>query len=98
MEKRLFLLVFVAFLAACEKMNESLVASQVRARVEKYRSEREAEHRQKLLDLASKNVDSLLLNEARQKLLDSLHQTRPFRPVAPPPIPALDSGKAKPLF
>lgn len=83
---------------ACTGENAQLIAEQVAARVQKYRAEQTAEHQQKLLELASKNVDSLLLNEARQRLLDSLHQSRPFRPVADPPISPLDSGKARPLF
>ena len=84
--------------AACQPDRAELVENQVAARVAKYRAERDFEARQKLLDEASHLVDSMLLDEARRNLLDSLNHLRPFKPFKPPRIPALDSGAVKPLF
>lgn len=102
--KKLFLnpkiwLAACLFLAtACQPDRAELVENQVAARVEKYRAQRDFEARQKLLDEASRLVDSTLLDEARRNLQDSLNHLRPFKPFKPPRIPALDSGAVKPLF
>lgn len=83
---------------ACQPDRTELVEHQVAVRVEKYREQRDLMARQKLLDEASRLVDSTLLEEARRNLQDSLNHLRPFKPFKPQPIPALDSGAVKPLF
>lgn len=88
----------VVFLVDCQTDKSELIAEQVAERVKKYRADQIAERQQKLLDEASKSVDSLLLNEARDKLLDSLGNVRPIKPPKPEKIPPIDTAVVKPLF
>ena len=85
-------------IVSCDKENSKTIQTQVAERVSKYRASQIAEHQQKLLDEASKKVDSFLLNEAREKLLDSLGNLRPIKPGKPEAIPPIDSAVVKPLF
>ncbi len=86
------------FFQNCQTDKSEVVEREVARRLAKFRTERVAEHRQKLLDEASKMVDSLLLDEARRKLQDSLGHVRPIKPVKPEDIPPIDSAMVKPLF
>lgn len=91
--------VFAAVIfTACQTDKSEIIQKQVAERVTKYRAEQLTEHRQKLLDEASRMVDSLLLDEARTKLQDSLGHVRPFKPGKPEAIPPIDSAVVKPLF
>ena len=96
-----FVFIFILFfsLQACESEKTELIDTQVADRVHKYRAEREVEARLKLVEEASKLVDSFLLDEARRKLQDSLGHIRPSKPFRPEDVPALDSLKTiEPLF
>jgi hypothetical protein len=43
-------------------------------------------------------VDSLLLQEARLQLNDSLSRSKPTKPYKPLPVPPIDSEAVLPIF
>lgn len=82
----------------CANDKDKIIAEKVTERLEEYTKKRKEECWQGLLAKAEKKVDSLLLAEAQQALQDSLSRLRPFKPLQPPPVPAIDSLSVKPLF
>jgi hypothetical protein len=93
-----FLVIFGSIFASCDSDNSKIIQEQVAARVQKFRLEKTSEHQLRLLEEASLKVDSFLLNEARQNLLDSLGNIRPIKPAKLELIPPIDSATVKPLF
>ena len=51
-----------------------------------------------LLEDAERLADSLLLEEARAEVLDSLNRARPLRPPIPAPLDPIDSATVHPIF
>ncbi len=85
-------------LPACGGDHSQLIQQKVAEAVAKTREKKAAECRTLLLTEAEKIVDSLLYEEAKSGLTDSLKRARPFRPMKPPAIPPLDSGGVRPIF
>ncbi len=90
-----FLLLLIG---ACSKGKERIVSQTVEQRVSDFRKKEIAKCRTELLEAAEKTVDSLLLHEALHEVQDSLKRLRPFKPIAPPTIPPIDSLLIKPVF
>lgn len=88
----------ITFLAACTQDKEAIVQAKVAERVSYFKSQKSAECRERLLATAEKTVDSILLAEAQQSLLDSLARLRPNRPFQPPKVNPIDSLTVKPIF
>ncbi len=93
-----FLLLLLLVFTQCQDDKTALIAQKVQERVQEFRMKKKQECQQTLLLKAERMVDSLLLTEARQGLQDSLSRMRPFRPIQPPDVPAIDSSKIAPLF
>ena len=85
-------------LAACGPSKEEIVAAKVAERMADFRKKESLKCRMSLLQDAENIADSLLLEEAKALLADSLASNRPFRPVKPAPLPALDSSPIAPIF
>ena len=95
------ILIFIFILSVemgCSEDKETLIMEKAGERVAEYRKKRQADCLRNLLVKAEQKVDSILLAEAKQALEDSLMRLRPFRPVQPPPIEAIDSLNVAPLF
>jgi hypothetical protein len=90
--------VYICILNSCDDNRETIIFQKTKERVDDYREERLEAYRSQLLADAEKIVDSLLLTEAAQSLLDSLNRSRPGRPVQPPDVPAIDTAPVRPLF
>lgn len=88
----------VLSLTACGPGKEEIVAGKVMERVADFRKKESLKCRMSLLQDAEAIADSLLLEEAKGLLADSLAALRPFRPVKPAPLPALDSSPIAPIF
>ncbi len=83
---------------ACGADKEKIVTEKIAERVSAFRTKKSAECRETLLYEAEHIVDSLLLEEAKAGLSDSLSSLRPFKPLQPAPVPAIDSFPIAPLF
>jgi len=83
---------------ACGADKEKIVTEKIAERVSAFRTKKSAECREALLYEAEHIVDSLLLEEAKAGLTDSLSALRPFKPLKPAPVPAIDSLPIAPLF
>jgi hypothetical protein len=81
----------------CGTDKETIIQKKVAERVAEFRTKKRQECTTALLADAEKIVDSLLLDEAKQQLNDSLMRTRPSRPVQPADIPAIDSSAVAPI-
>jgi hypothetical protein len=86
------------FIVSCKKDQENIVNAKVEEAVKKFRDKKLMECRGELLLKAEKIVDSLLLEEARASLQDSLFLKKPFKPAQPNTIPPIDSAEVAPLF
>jgi hypothetical protein len=82
----------------CGQNKEALIQQKIAEKTVAFRTKKSAECRESLLQLAEKTVDSLLLAEAQQQLLDSLSRSKPGRPLRPPAVPPIDSLAIKPIF
>lgn len=83
---------------ACGPSKEQIVAEKIAERVADFRKKESMKCRTALLRDAEGIVDSLLLEEARAALGDSLAALRPFKPPKPDPVPAIDSLPIVPIF
>lgn len=94
------ILLYAAFFTAmaCGADKEKIVTEKIAERVSAFRTKKSAECRATLLYEAEHIVDSLLLEEAKAGLSDSLASLRPFKPMQPAPVPAIDSFPIAPLF
>jgi len=99
-ESAIILLVVMSCLGAvsCGPDKEAVVQEKVAERVAAFQVKKIAECRQMLLREAEQMVDSLLLEEAKMELSDSLARSRPGRPPRPTPLQPIDSLAVKPLF
>jgi hypothetical protein len=95
-----FLLALTALLcaAACGPSKEQVVAEKITERVKDFRKKEAAKCREALLRDAENIADSLLLEEAKAALGDSLAALRPFKPPKPVPVPPIDSLSVAPIF
>jgi hypothetical protein len=97
-----FFTVFSAVLllcsVACGPGKEQIIAEKIAERVSDFRKKESLKCRTALLRDAESIVDSLLLEEARAGLGDSLAALRPFKPPKPALIPAIDSLSIAPIF
>jgi hypothetical protein len=96
----LFLTLILLFICtvSCKKNQEMVINTKVEEAVKKFRDKKMTECRNDLLQNAEKIVDSLLLQEARASLQDSLLQNKPSKPAQPNSIPPIDSAVVAPLF
>ena len=85
-------------LTNCSDNKDKIIAEKVSERVTDFRNKKNEACRTALYANAEKIVDSLLLEDAQQALQDSLSRLRPFRPLQPPPVPAIDSLRVQPIF
>lgn len=83
--------------AGCRSDKQKIIGEKVSERVAAFRAKRIAECSNALLHDAGKIADSLLLEEAKMQLLDSLHAP-PFRPPRPAPLLPIDTLEVAPLF
>lgn len=83
---------------ACGPDKEQIIAEKIAERVKDFRKKESAKCREELLRDAENIADSLLLEEAKAALGDSLAALRPFRPPKPAAIPAIDSLSVAPIF
>lgn len=98
-DRRIYMLLLLCWgVWGCTKDNQKIIVEKVTERVEEYKKKKREECRENLLAKAEKKVDSLLLAEAQLSLQDSLSKLRPFKPLQPPAIPAIDSSAVQPLF
>jgi len=86
------------FVLGCRTDTDEVVRQKVSERVTAFRKKKSAECRDELLSTAEAIADSLLLEEAKASLGDSLSLTRPFKPLKPAPVPAIDTSPVRPLF
>ena len=93
----IFLLGVVWVQIGCGPDKENIINKKVTERVSEFRAKKNKECSDGLLADAEKIVDSLLLEEAKQQLNDSLMRTRPSRPVKPLDVPAIDSTAVAPI-
>lgn len=91
-------LLFAACLAGCAQGQDNLIRQLVEEKVRAFRERELAACRQRLLEDAERLADSLLLEEARADVLDSLNRTRPLRPPPPAPLDPIDSATVHPIF
>ena len=97
--KRILLAMISCFcVVGCGPDKEAVVQEKVAERVTAFRVKKTVECRQALLSEAEQIVDSLLLEEAKIELMDSLTRSRPGRPHRPAPLHPIDSLAVKPLF
>lgn len=83
---------------ACGTDKEQIVAAKIAERVSDFRKKESLKCRVALLRDAESIVDSLLLEEAKAALGDSLAALRPFKPAKPALVPAIDSLSIAPIF
>ena len=92
------LLLMALGMAGCGPDRAAIVQEKVAERVTTFREKKNAECREALLRDVEQIVDSLLLEEAKMELSDSLARMRPSKPFKPVPLPPIDSLPVKPLF
>lgn len=85
-------------MTSCRRDKEEIVQAKVAERVQVFRLKQISECRTNLLRDAEKRVDSLLLEEAKGTLTDSLTRLKPFKPNQPPPLMPIDSLSVRPIF
>jgi len=83
---------------ACGPSKEQVVAEKIAERVRDFRRKEASKCREALLRDAENIADSLLLEEAKAALGDSLAALRPFKPPKPAPVPPIDSLSVAPIF
>ncbi len=84
-------------LMGCGPDKEEIIQKKISERVTEFRTKKSKECIDGLLADAEKIVDSLLLEEAKQQLNDSLMRMRPSRPLQPVDVPAIDSATVAPI-
>ena len=84
--------------AACKQDKTAIIQEKVTERVNAFSAQKKAACKEALYEQAERIVDSLILLEAQQALLDSLARLRPNRPYQPPAVPPIDSLSIKPIF
>ena len=89
---------FSHFLVSCHEDRDKIIAEKVAERLEEYRKKKMDDCLQNLYEKAEKLVDSLLLEEAKEALQDSLSKMKPFKPLQPPDVLPIDSEEVKPIF
>jgi hypothetical protein len=94
----LWITVILLGATACGPDKEQIVAEKIAERVKDFRKKEAAKCREEILRDAENTADSLLLEEAKAALGDSLAALRPFRPPQPAAIPAIDSLSVVPIF
>jgi hypothetical protein len=82
----------------CGQDKASLIRQIADEKVQTFRQSETAICRQRLLEDAERTVDSILLEEARAEILDSLNRARPLRPAPPAPLDPIDSAEVRPIF
>jgi len=95
---QVFLGCALVWLAGCTGDNDKVVQARVSERVVAFRTKKMEECRVALISDANKHVDSLMLQDARDQLGDSLLNRRPSKPFKPAPIAPIDSLTVKPVF
>jgi hypothetical protein len=90
--------VLLVGLLGCNHDKKALIMEKVAERTVVYRSKKLADCRNTLIQEASVIVDSLLLQEARLQLNDSLSRSKPTKPYKPLPVPPIDSEAVLPIF
>ena len=83
---------------ACEKDKSGIVQEKVEEQMAPIRKRKLAECQMALLREASKMADSILLNDARTALQDSLARSKPTQPPKPVAIAPIDSLAVAPIF
>ncbi len=83
---------------ACGPDKEVVVNEKVAERITAFKTKRQGECTATLLRDAEKIVDSLLLEEAKAQLTDSLIRLLPIKPPQPAPLAPIDSLPVQPLF
>ncbi len=79
------------------EQRKAYVEKEIKRRVEDYKNQRDSDCRVTALDLANRQVDSILLTEAKRA--DSLTRTPlPARPTRPNVKSALDTMPVKPIL
>ena len=86
------------FLVACERDRTEEINAEIQNRVARYAKQYTADCTQSTLDEAEKIVDSLMLEEARAAINDSLRNKAAARPAPPARLSPIDSAVVKPLF
>jgi hypothetical protein len=87
-----------SLLSSCTYDKEARIRQKIEASTSAFRTKKLQECRENLLAAAERRADSLLLEEARQLLRDSLTYHKPFRPLQPPDILPIDSAAVEPIF
>lgn len=95
---KMFFALFAFMAAGCGPDREAIVREKVAERVTAFREKKKAECREETYQKAERIVDSLLLEEAKMALNDSLARLRPGKPAKPAPLPPIDSAPVAPLF
>lgn len=95
-----FLIALMALfcVTACGPNKEQIVAEKIAERVRDFRKKEASKCREALLRDAENIADSLLLEEAKAALGDSLAALRPFKPPKPAQVPPIDSLSVAPIF
>jgi hypothetical protein len=83
---------------SCKTDKENIISEQVSERVAAFKIKQNAECRASLMHDAEQIVDSILLEEAKGQLNDSLMRLRPFKPPQPIAVPPIDTNPVSPLF
>ena len=95
----MFVVVFILFgLSSCKNDQTERVNSEVAQQVVKFQKKYDQECRDKLFATAEKIVDSLLLEEAKAGVSDSLRNQVPTKPSLPVKLTPLDTENVAPLF
>lgn len=82
----------------CKTDKENIIREKVSELVTTFKIKQNAECRASLLQDAEQIVDSILLEEAKGQLNDSLMRLRPFKPPQPIAVPPIDTNPVSPLF
>jgi hypothetical protein len=90
------IIALVAF-ADCGTDKQKIIGEKVAERVESFRAKRMAECKESLLRDASRIADSLILEQAKAELTDSIH-VPPIKPPRPAPLLPIDTLEVAPIF
>jgi hypothetical protein len=81
----------------CKADKQKIIGEKVAERVESFRAKRMAECAESLLSDASRIADSLILEQAKAELTDSIH-VPPIKPPRPAPLLPIDTLDVAPIF